>query len=85
MVGNLPAEAGDMGSIPLPGRFHIPRAAEPGTPRLKPARPAACALQQGKPSRLRSLCNTTREQPSFAAMRESLCATAKTQHGQIKR
>ena len=30
MVNNLPASAGDMGSIPGPGRFHMLRSNEAG-------------------------------------------------------
>ena len=29
MVGNLPANARDMGLIPDPGRFHVPKATKP--------------------------------------------------------
>ena len=29
VVKNLPANAGNMGSIPAPGRFHMPRATKP--------------------------------------------------------
>ena len=54
MVGNLLAEARDRGSIPAPGRFHILRAAEPGT--LNSAT-EACAPY--------SLCSATREAITF--------------------
>ena len=45
-----PARAGDMGSIPSPGRFHMLRSNYPHvTEPLKPMCPRACALQQEKP------------------------------------
>ena len=62
LVKNLPANTGDMGSIPGPGRSHVPhsnythasqllalcsRTQEPQL--LKPVRPRAQALQQEKP------------------------------------
>ena len=34
MVKNLPANAGDMGSIPGPGRFHMPEGNEAHVPQL---------------------------------------------------
>ena len=61
MDKNLPANAGDMGSIPGLGRFHMPRgnkahALEPMSctywAQVKPTEaqpPRACALQQEKP------------------------------------
>ena len=47
MVKNLPANAGDTGSIPGPGRFHMPRRNETCVPQL--LSPRAHALQQEKP------------------------------------
>ena len=42
MVKNLPANAGDMGSIPGPGRSHMPQSNEARVPQLlKPACPRA--------------------------------------------
>ena len=34
MVKNLPANAGDMGSVPAPGRFHMPRGSPVHAPQL---------------------------------------------------
>ena len=34
VVKNLPADAGDMGSIAAPGRFHLPRANDTHEPQL---------------------------------------------------
>ena len=52
-----PANAGDMGSVPDPGRFHMPQSNEARVPQLlthvlqqlKPGHPRAHALQQEKP------------------------------------
>ena len=47
---NTPANAGDMGSIPGPGRSHMPQSNEACAPRvLKRAQPEAGAPQQEKP------------------------------------
>ena len=49
MVKNLPASAGDMGSIAGPGRSHMPRSDQVRMLQLvKPAHPGAHALQQGE-------------------------------------
>jgi len=42
IVKNLPTNAGDMGSIPGSGRFHMPQYNKARAPRT-------CALQQEKP------------------------------------
>ena len=57
MDKNLPANAGDMGSIPGPGRFHMPRSSQGHVPQLLSPRaatteahvPRAYARQQEKP------------------------------------
>ena len=42
---NLPANAGDMGSIPGLGRFHIPQSNSAGAPQLQSLHPRARELQ----------------------------------------
>ena len=54
VVKNPPADAGDMGSIPGPGRFHMPRGNQVCVPqlllhRVKLAHSRACAPPQEKP------------------------------------
>ena len=62
VVKNPPANAGDRGSIPAPGKFHMQRGnydhepqllkllcARAGEPQLPSQHPRACALQQEKP------------------------------------
>jgi len=62
VVKNLPANAGDTGLIPDPGRFHMPQSNEAhvpqplslgfraqGTATEEAACARACALQQAKP------------------------------------
>ena len=53
MAENLPANAGAMGSIPGPGRSHMPGATKPGPQLQSPCAvtaeaftPGACALQR---------------------------------------
>ena len=57
MDGSSPANAGDTGSIPGPGRVHMPRSNEAHEPQLLSPHvtttvaraPSTCALQQQKP------------------------------------
>ena len=57
VVKNPPANAGDMGSIPSPGRSHMPRSNEACEPQLlsphatttEACTPRACAPQQERP------------------------------------
>ena len=50
LVKTLPANAGDMGSIPGPQRFHMLKGNEAHEPQLLwPEHPRACAPQQEKP------------------------------------
>ena len=78
VVKNPPANAGDTGPIPDPGRSHVPwsnsrtepviqgpRAASP-----EPARPKACAPAQEKPLQGRGLHTTPGEQPRSPPARE---------------
>ena len=53
MVKNLPANAGDMGSSPGPGRSHMPRSNEAHAPQLLNLRSRARKPQ------LLNLCTTT--------------------------
>ena len=48
-VKNLPAHAGDVGSIPGPGRPHMPQGNKARVPQLLSPRSGACALQQEEP------------------------------------
>ena len=45
VVKNPPANAGDMGSSPGPGRFHMPRSNEARAPQLLSLRSTACEPQ----------------------------------------
>ena len=49
VVKNLPANAGDMGSIPGLGRFHVPRGNQAHVSQLLSPCPKTCAPQQDKP------------------------------------
>ena len=72
VVQNPPANAGDMGLIPGPGRFHTPHAKghlDPCTTSIEPAS-------------LRGRAPQPAEEPLLAATGESLCAAMKTQHSQ---
>ena len=71
-----PANAEDMGSIPRPGRFHMPCAttAEAACPTQSP-----CSTMR-EATAMRSPHTTTREQPQLAATREGSSAARKTQH-----
>ena len=58
MVKNPPANAGDMGSSPGPGRSHMPQSNYTSEPRLLSLRSRAREPQLLKPARLEPvLCN----------------------------
>ena len=71
VVKNLPASAGDTGSSPGPGRFHMPQSNEACAPQLLSLRattaeacaPRACALQR-EATAMRSLRTTRRVAPA---------------------
>ena len=83
MVKNLPANAGDMGSIPGVGRFHMPWSNQVHASQLL----NLCARDQ-KPQLLKpesphsatrsyrneNLCTTTREEPYFLQLEKSRCS-----------
>ena len=100
VVKNTPANAGDTGSIPGPGRSHMPWSNQVCEPQLlslchqarnpqllKPVCPAACAPQE-KPlqreARAPQVESGTRS-PPLAAVRESPCTAMKAQSSQINR
>ena len=64
MVKNLPCDAGDTGSVPGPGRSHMPRSNEASMPQLLCPHSRACALKREKPH------TTTREWTPLTTTRE---------------
>ena len=77
MVKNPPASAGDVDSVPGPGRSHMPRRSGDRVPQLlslcsrarepqvlKPACSRARALQQENPLQREACCATAREKPA---------------------
>ena len=89
---NLPASAGDTGTIPDLGRFHMPRGNQARAPQLLRPRSRACELQLLKPlSRelcsateettvMRSPCTATKSNPHSSQLEKSPRAATKTQH-----
>ena len=83
--GGLPANAGDMGSSPGPGRSHIPRSIEAHAPQLLSLRSTAHALEPVSHNywaRVPQLLKSARLEPGSAtreatAMR-NLCTTTKS-------
>ena len=73
VVKNLPASAGNMGSIPGLGSCHMPRSNKASVRQLLSPR----ALEPVRKKRSPRI--TTRESPLLAATRESLCTAAKIQ------
>ena len=71
MDGKPPADAGDMGLIPGPGRSHVPQSNEAGAPQLlsphsrahRPQLPSLCAD---------SPCSETRETTAVRSTRSAL-------------
>ena len=97
MVKNPPANTGDTGLTPGPGRSHMPRSNKTCVPQLLSLSSRARQPQLLKPTRLepvlrnkRSHCNEktahhNEEQPQLTATRESPCAATKTQCVQKKK
>ena len=83
MVENLPANAGDMGSSPAPGRSHMPRSDWARALQLLSLRSGARAPQLLKPVRLEPMlrnkrghrneraAHSNKEWPSLPTTRES--------------
>ena len=94
VVKNPPANAGDTGSSPGPGRPHMPRSNSACAPQLLSLRSRAREPQLLKPTRLELVLHNKRshhngkpacrneEQPPLATPRESLRAATKTQRSQ---
>jgi len=89
VVKNHPANSGGTGSIPDPGRSHMPQSNETCAPQLlglcsgawepqlqKPEHPKARAPQREKPLRWKAWA----PQPLLAATRECPCKVMKTQY-----
>ena len=75
VVRNRPANTGDTGSIPSPGRSHMPWSNWAHGPQL-----LSLCFAAGEATAVRSPCTATREQPPLATARESPLAATKTQH-----
>ena len=70
VVKNLPANEGDLGLIPIPGRSHILQNSSASAPQqLKPTRPRAHALQE-KPLHWEARAPQDEEEPLLATTRE---------------
>ena len=77
VVKNLPAKAGDVGSIPVLEIFHMARGGWAYGPQLlKPACPRACAPQEEKPPRWEARA----PRPERACARQQRPSTAKRIH-----
>ena len=63
VVKNLPANAGDTGSSPGPGRSHMPRSNKAHVPQLLSLRSRAHALQQREATTMRSPRTATKRSP----------------------
>ena len=62
VVKNPPANAGDMGSIPGPGRSHMPRSTKARAPQLPSLRSRAREPQLLKPAHLEPMLRNKRSQ-----------------------
>ena len=82
MVKNPPANAGDMGSSPGPGRSHMPQSNEARVP--QPLKPACLepVLRNKRSRRSEKPTHRNEEWPLLAAARESSRAATKTQRSQ---
>ena len=74
MDRSLPVSAGDMGSIPVPGRFHMPRATKAPVPQLlKPVHLEPRALQQ-KSTREKPVHPNGGHPPAHCNQRKAACS-----------
>ena len=93
MVKNLPCNAKDAGSIPGPGKSHMPKSNEAHVPQLlslhsRAWEPELLSPRAQKPTtreatKMRSPLTAATAQPSPAATRESLLTAMKTGDSQI--
>ena len=79
MVGNLPANAGDMGSIPGPGRLHMLRSKQACVPQLLSLCSRAGTAQQEKPPQWEAH-SLQLESSSCSLQLEKAHAATKTEH-----
>ena len=80
VVKNLPANAGDTGSIPGPGRFHKPGGGKPRGPQLlKPVHPEPTGHNERGPHSEEPV-PCSRDQPLLTTGRENPHTTMKVQH-----
>ena len=68
---SLPANAGDTGSIPDPGRFHMPWSNEVHMPQLLSPHSRACALHKRSTTTRRSPCSSQLEKARVQQQRPS--------------
>ena len=80
MGGSLPASAGDTGSIPGPGGFHVPQGNRAGVPQLLSQRAWSLCPAVREATAVRSSCTAT-EKPLLVT-RESSRAAVKIQCSQ---
>ena len=78
---NPPADAGDTGSIPGPGRFHKPHAPQLLSPCATTTED--CAPQEEKP--LQWEAHAPQQRSPCHGFPESLCQAAKTHYNQINK
>ena len=79
VVGSLPANAGDMGSVPGPERVHMPRSNQAHGPQLqspllKPVCPRARTMQQEKSPQREAQAPRRRTAPTFRNERKPACS-----------
>ena len=81
VVKNLPANAGDTGSIPDLGRSHMPQSNKACAPQPLSLCSRARPLQQERPPQWEALEPQLRSSPHSPQL-ETACAATKTQHSQ---
>ena len=80
-VKNLPAKAGDMGSIPGRGRFHMPQGSKAPAPQLLKPVHLRAELRNQRSTAKKHLCTAARV-AAAPAPRESPCAAMEIQSSQ---
>ena len=84
VVGSLPASAGDVGSIPDPGIFHIPQGNKVHVPQLLNPCSRACTPQEEKHLQWEAHAPHLESSPRSSQLEKSPHAATKTQSSQNK-
>ena len=85
MVENLPANAGDTGSSPGLGRYHMPRSNSAREPQLLSLRVWSLCSATREATTVRGPRTAMKSGPRLPQLEEALAQETKSQHSQINK